>query len=96
MMFNCTTHGWTSFEKPCLVCIPVTAFPSNTNVAENDTSWSELHEQIEFLKAENARYREALEMAYSRSHEVHCDWFNPNDDKCNCILTKINKALKGE
>lgn len=47
-------------------------------------------------KQKNARYREALENASARSHEVSCDWFNPNDDKCNCILSLIHKALKGE
>ena len=53
-------------------------------------------EKIKKLEAENARYREALENASARSHEVSCDWFNPNDDKCNCILSLIHKALKGE
>jgi hypothetical protein len=100
-MFNCINHGWTSFEKPCSICNPINIFSSNSTtgviIGVNTSSWSYLHEQIEFLKSENARYREALEFYADESNWSESDTKDPYQSylaMTDCG-DKAREALKG-
>ena len=100
MMFSCIKHGWTSFEKPCSVCSPVITFSSSSSVGAmigvSESSWSELYKQIEFLKSENDRYREALEFcAYKFVEDPAVQICHECEFGYDKIASIAYKALKG-
>lgn len=52
-MFSCPTHNWTHIVRECPICFPIWMTTSSSTGAPP--------QEIEVLRAENRRLREALE-----------------------------------
>ena len=83
-MFNCYVHGWSHIERPCSICNPIHIWTSSGTTLEAVIGISK--SELDRLKAENARLREAL-IELSHSEVIK------NDPESYEI---VGEALKGE
>lgn len=114
-MFNCYNHGWSHLEKLCPQCFPVHYTTSDstalmeTRIDQLGSFVRERDELIKLLKAENSRYREALEFyantgnwsfassgdyAYHETLEDDATFFN-NKTSGYYAGRRAREALKG-
>jgi len=58
-MYNCYIHGWSHIDRPCSICNPIHTWTSSGTMVEAFVAISK--SELDRLKSENARLREALE-----------------------------------
>lgn len=96
-MFNCCNHGWSHIERECPKCFPahITTSTSTTFIYP-DAIVGINKSALDRLKAENARYRKALEFYADYKNwmkslsDVH---YSPAEISLDCGL-RAKKALK--
>ena len=106
-MFSCKTHGWSHIEKPCSLCFPMLIASTSNTISLEIKQKTEL----EKLKEENARLRDALEFYANESNWIPSssnytnisdqitvsDVRGTNEEKTNfCGGSRAREALKGE
>lgn len=101
-MFNCATHNWSHFEKPCPICTPVHTYTGSSTLSDQElelgyyeignkslkTQIQKLEAQIAELKKANANCISLLlhESRMRAAEKQIAEYEAALDDSCKCEL----------
>ena len=88
-MFNCYLHGWSDRYGACPKCFPVETYTSSSTASlPPDYIVGISGQELEKLKKENARLREALEILAAETSGIYCE--------CGDVKDIARAALENE